>query len=159
MSISPTQQQEIREYAFVMAGGRLKSVRDTIQASGGELSPEQWVYQVFENAANAANTATDALEVLYGHKPSHGESNFETVIRMTARLLEATKSDVESIGGVEFLKRIGAMIKTRNKSLHYASVVATYGSREAAMPVLADAEEYVAWVQESLTTAYGITAA
>jgi hypothetical protein len=138
----------IREWAWVLPNEKLGSAQDTMKA--GNLTPRQWV-TVYELAANAANCATDALEEYFKFQPEVADSNSDTVIWMTARLLDALGQDVESIGGPPFLKRLGKIINMRNKSLHRGSILGEVGTQEIAATALADAATYVQFVRTGLT--------
>jgi len=75
---------------------------------------------------------------------------------MTGRLLAELHRDVDEIGGVSFLRRVGKMINTRNKSLHHASVLAEVGTKEVATAALTDAVKYVLFVRSGLVTLLGL---
>lgn len=137
----------IRELAWVLPAEKLGSAQDIIAA--GTPTPRQWV-TIYEQAANAANCATDAIEILYDHRKSRTEANAETVYRMIARIIQDLNKDVDEIGGVLFLQRVGKIINTRNKSMHRASVLSEVGNQKIATQALNDAQQYVRLVRLGL---------
>jgi hypothetical protein len=144
---APELRRQMREWAFVLADEKIGSARDTMRYA--PLTARQWV-NIFECAANAANCATDALEMLFGYQPSSAESNKEVVIKMTARLLDELDQDVDDIGGVDALRYLGRIISTRNKSMHKASVILDVGNEYEATRALEATERFVRWIQWGL---------
>lgn len=138
---------QIREWAWVLPSEKIGSAHDTMKAAN--LTARQWV-TVYEQAANAANCATDALELCFDYRPNTMESNSDTVMIMTGRLLDELHRDVDSIGGVAFLKRVGKLINTWNKSMHRASVLAEVGTKDVATAALTDAGVYIRFVRSGL---------
>lgn len=143
---------QIVQWAFVLPEEKLGACRDMLAM--GTLTGRQWVL-VYEAAANAANLATDALEVVFGHRPSVAESNAEVVVKMAAELIDALGLEATS-ALIEDLKQIGIMIAIRNKSMHKQSQILRIGNEHDGRRALELAERYVDWVRQGVVRLTGI---